>query len=229
LNSTKSFTTPKEGDYIMGFFFDSESGQFPAMLGVIPGLAEAPAQGDSGFQDPRTPAEIAAAPQPPAGQSQTVPGQPTIAALARGDVANSAIQATNVTRDAVQNIQTQVKATFSAAKLEALAFLQTIREAKDAIIASFTPPGAGPENDIANDAKQVLAQAKAYAQEAQAAIQASKDAQAAIAEVQGMIAYIESLPAAAVAQINSEVNGLYSNILSSANSKISSLTSSIKV
>lgn len=229
LNSTKSFTTPREGDYVMGFFFDSESGQFPAMLGVIPGLANGPAQGDSGFQDPRTPDEIASAPQPPAGQTQTVPGEPTTVPLARGEVANSAIQATNTTRDAVQNIQTQVKATFAAAKLEALAFIQAIRAAKDAIIASFTPVGSGPANDVANDAKQAIAQVNAYKQQAQAAIEAAKDVQAAIAEVEATIQYINSLPASTVAQINSEVDGLYSSILSSANSKITSLTSSIKV
>jgi hypothetical protein len=29
---------PKEGDWVLGFFMDGESGQFPIMLGVLPGI-----------------------------------------------------------------------------------------------------------------------------------------------------------------------------------------------
>jgi hypothetical protein len=235
LNGAKAFSTPKEGDYVMGFFLDGESGQFPAMMGWIPGLQGAAPAGDAGFQDPRTPAQIAAAPQQPAGQVVNTPGQPTVAPLARGDVANSAISATNSARSAVKDITTPIKATLAAAKLEALAFVQEIRAAKDAIIASFTPPGTGPGLTIASDATQATNQLKAYAQEAKAAIDAANQVQAAIAEVQAAVTYIESLPAATIAEINSEVNlpgqtgGLLNTIQSSASSTISNLTKSIKL
>jgi len=235
LNRSKDFSTPREGDYIVGFFFDGESGQFPIMMGVLPGIQGAVAAGDSGFQDPRTAAEIAAAPQVPAGQTQYTPGQPTIAPLARGEIANSAISATNSARSAVKDITTPIKASLAAAKLQAMYFVQEIRLAKDAIIAAFSAPGTGIGNLAQTEPLQILAKAKAYAQEAQAAITATKEVQAAVAEVNSSVSYIEGLPAAAVQQINSEVNlpgqtgGLYNSILSSAKSTVNQLENSIKL
>jgi hypothetical protein len=41
LNNSKSFSAPLVGDWIVGFFMDSESGQFPIMMGVLPGIIEA--------------------------------------------------------------------------------------------------------------------------------------------------------------------------------------------
>jgi hypothetical protein len=38
LNNSKSFSSPQIGDWIVGFFMDGESGQFPIMMGVMPGL-----------------------------------------------------------------------------------------------------------------------------------------------------------------------------------------------
>lgn len=39
-NYSKSFSIPSVGDWILGFFMDGESGQFPIMLGVIPGIKQ---------------------------------------------------------------------------------------------------------------------------------------------------------------------------------------------
>ena len=76
VNDSRNFNTPKEGDYVVGFFFDGESGQFPGYLGVLPGVpsAAAPQQAaapQKGFQDIRTAEELAAAPIPP--KSVTAP------------------------------------------------------------------------------------------------------------------------------------------------------------
>ena len=38
INNSKSFSAPKVGDWVVGFFMDGESGQFPVMLGVMPGM-----------------------------------------------------------------------------------------------------------------------------------------------------------------------------------------------
>jgi hypothetical protein len=69
INNSKSFTTPKEGDFVMGFFFDGESGQFPGYLGVIPGIPQAAAMQQAeapqkGFQDIRTSTQLSASPAP---------------------------------------------------------------------------------------------------------------------------------------------------------------------
>lgn len=36
-NSAKTFSVPELGDWVVGFFLDGESGQFPVMMGVLPG------------------------------------------------------------------------------------------------------------------------------------------------------------------------------------------------
>ena len=38
INNSKSFSSPKIGDWIVGFFMDGMSGQAPIMMGVLPGL-----------------------------------------------------------------------------------------------------------------------------------------------------------------------------------------------
>jgi hypothetical protein len=37
INSSRSFETPQKHDWVLGFFFDGQSGQMPIILGVIPG------------------------------------------------------------------------------------------------------------------------------------------------------------------------------------------------
>jgi len=38
INNSKSFSAPRVGDWVVGFFMDGESGQFPIMMGVLPGI-----------------------------------------------------------------------------------------------------------------------------------------------------------------------------------------------
>ena len=38
LNSPNTFSKPRVRDWIVGFFMDGESGQFPIMMGILPGI-----------------------------------------------------------------------------------------------------------------------------------------------------------------------------------------------
>jgi hypothetical protein len=38
INNSKSFSAPRLGDWIVGFFMDGMSAQAPIMMGVLPGL-----------------------------------------------------------------------------------------------------------------------------------------------------------------------------------------------
>jgi hypothetical protein len=40
INNSKAFSAPRIGDWVVGFFMDGESGQFPVMMGVLPGLQQ---------------------------------------------------------------------------------------------------------------------------------------------------------------------------------------------
>jgi hypothetical protein len=39
-NNSKSFASPRVGDWIVGFFTDGLSGQAPVMMGVLPGMQQ---------------------------------------------------------------------------------------------------------------------------------------------------------------------------------------------
>jgi hypothetical protein len=38
LNNSKTFSSPRNGEWVVGFFLDGELGQLPVMFGVIPGI-----------------------------------------------------------------------------------------------------------------------------------------------------------------------------------------------
>jgi hypothetical protein len=62
-----SFTSdgPKEGDMVVGFFTDGNSGQFPIIFGVLPGIPDILPPIDKGFSDPRTDEQLLSAPKKP--------------------------------------------------------------------------------------------------------------------------------------------------------------------
>jgi hypothetical protein len=65
INNSKTFSVPRLGEWVVGFFMDSESGQFPIMMGVLPGIVvtapSSPLAQDSIIGTPNSSAEIAAA------------------------------------------------------------------------------------------------------------------------------------------------------------------------
>ena len=60
-----TFATPKEGDYVFGFFIDGSYAQQPVMMGIVPGIPQAQTDPNAGFADLRTPEDIANSPKKP--------------------------------------------------------------------------------------------------------------------------------------------------------------------
>lgn len=56
----------KEGDYVVGFYFDGQDSQVPIVMGIVPGIPQEARAASIGFSDPRSGAELAAAPKHPA-------------------------------------------------------------------------------------------------------------------------------------------------------------------
>ena len=75
-NSVNShmFSTPKEGEYVFGFFIDGKYGQQPVIVGTIPGYAPSQADSSKGFHDTRSLKSIADAPKKPASLSYNTDG-----------------------------------------------------------------------------------------------------------------------------------------------------------
>jgi len=95
VNNSKTFTTPVEGDWVIGFFYDGTSGQVPIYFGVLPGIPTPYVNNpQKGFSDPRSSAELTAAPKPFGGLATRYPryvGEPTTSRLYRNEGIGSTI------------------------------------------------------------------------------------------------------------------------------------------
>jgi hypothetical protein len=72
--NSPTFSTPKEGDYVFGFFLDGRFAQTPVMLGVIPGIPSVEYPPTDGFTDLRTEDQLTDSPKKPASVSYSEDG-----------------------------------------------------------------------------------------------------------------------------------------------------------
>lgn len=191
-NSSQLFSAPKEGEYVTGFFADGDSAQTPIMTGVLPGLKPSTG-GDSGFQDPRTPAQVAAAPKPPTGVVLETVGQPTNSPSARGVVKNTlqGIAANNRVHNC--DVCSGLNKDVAALKSKVMGIVKDIRTALEGLFASTA------SNPVVEEAKQTIealkAKLKLVQKEIQPIVDEIKAYQQYIKDLQDLIAYIQTLPA----------------------------------
>jgi lysozyme len=70
----RAFATPREDDIVFGFFADGRSGQFPVVMGIVPGyFTKAPNTG-TGFNDLRSQDTLKLAPKHPIGRDYNTDG-----------------------------------------------------------------------------------------------------------------------------------------------------------
>jgi len=212
-NNSGNFSTPKEGDYVTGFFADAEAGQFPIMLGVLPGIKTADPSGNTGFQDPRTPAQIAAAPRVPAAAStttsttantqtvsaQTYIGQPTTPAIARGVFVGTVFEKAYNNRAHVCDITAET--TLAIAKIKSV-IMKAVKIIRDAIAALFAGAAALPiVTQITQAVRYIKQKIKLIQKELKPILDEIKAIQKYIKLVQQIIQFILSLPAKAAAAL----------------------------
>jgi hypothetical protein len=191
-NSSQLFSAPKEGEYVTGFFADGEAAQTPIMTGVLPGLKPTTG-GDSGFQDPRTPEQIDAAPKPPTGVVLETVGQPTNSPSARGVVKNTlqGIAANNRVHNC--DICSGLNKDVAALKSQVMGIVKDIRTALEGLFASAA------SNPVVEEAQQTIealkAKVKLVQKEIKPIVDEIKAYQQYIKDLQELIAYIQTLPA----------------------------------
>jgi prefoldin subunit 5 len=204
-NGSQSFSSPKEGEFVTGYFLDDGSAQVPIVTGVIPGLKPATG-GDAGFQDPRTPEQIAAAPKPPSGIVIDSIGQPTVPPIARSIVANTSQGAAANNRVHNCDICAELNKDVAVLKSKVMGFVKSLRLAAEGLFAGSA------STPFVEEAKQKIkalrAKIKLIQKELKPIIDEIKAYQAYIEYLQKLIAYINSLPA--------ELQKLYSQCLSEA-------------
>ena len=223
-SGSNKWSVPNFGEYVTGFFGDGLSAQFPIMTGVMPGVYRAPVGGDKGFQDVRTAAQKAAAPQMPAGQVRYEDGQPTTPPLARGIVANTAISQQN------NNVSHTCDFVTDLLKNQALKdFLDATGQAiRDGIRAIMQALGLSDPSGTLTALTSMLKQAARTLKFIQAQIQVIVDFEkyvlGYIAQIQQIIQWILSLPAQLQAllaeclyKLLQGIKNIFSDVFSSVN------------
>jgi hypothetical protein len=152
-SNSKTFSPPRLGDYVMGFFSDGESAQAPVIMGVFPGF-ETSYDKSKGFS-PQSNLQPAS---PPSGQIQYQVGQPTLAPLARGVVANTAISQSNSNLAHVCDIPAGIKYEIAKLTISVSGLINTLRTTIEGLWASAS--GSPFADEIRNAIKTIKAKVK---------------------------------------------------------------------
>lgn len=207
--STGSTTSiAREGEWVVGYFLDPDTLQYPIIVGLLPGIqstsvinitSSATKNGSSsfnqsaGFIPQLTQEQVDKAPVLPPGIITRENGQPTTAPLARGVFENSTIEKTNKAIEHVCDFKKKLR--FDIAKQKMLTY-QFVQEAREAIKQFFSNLAGGPMGTAVQVAirqiKEVLKMIKKAADFVTDVVKATADFLKYCNEI---LAYISSLPA----------------------------------
>jgi hypothetical protein len=187
VNGSTTFTGPKVGDWVIGFFLDGESAQFPVVTHVLPGINTVLVKQPVG------------APVMPNGEIYDRVGQPSLPPLGRGVVQYTAIDTSNRRRAHVCDISYEVDQTVSAIKTLFGPVFDVIRKLINAAIGATCYDPTGISKTIVDIVRKVTAFIKEFTRVVKE-IQKTVNGWLEVArKVRAMIDYILSLPAKAAA------------------------------
>jgi len=187
VNGSTTFTGPKIGDWIVGFFLDGESAQFPVVTHVLPGINTVLVKQPVG------------APRMPAGEIYDRPGQPSLPPLSRGVVQYTAIDTSNRKRAHVCDISYEVDQTVSAIKTLFGPVFDVIRKLINAAIGATCYDPTGISKTIVDIVRKVTAFIKEFTRVVKEVQKTISGWLEVARKVRAMIDYILSLPAKAAA------------------------------
>jgi len=98
VNSSDTFSAPKEGEFVMGFFLDGSFCQSPAILGVIPGFNRQTPRDGAAFVDVRNAEKIRNSPKKPSAIDYPEARSGDSTAIS-GNIINDGLGATRVATD----------------------------------------------------------------------------------------------------------------------------------
>jgi hypothetical protein len=195
VNSPNSYSVPREGEWVMGYFMDGELANKPVVMGVFPGIQMYNNDPSKGFNDPRTAAQKAAGPQIPAGTQDRFVGQPTNSPLARGEVSKSMIHITNNQRAHVCDITTELQKNSALARAKFSSFLQAVRKQLRALLAALGLEPSGEISKLVSLAKAIVRELKNINKILKEILDLSRVLIDFARKVRAMIDYILGLPA----------------------------------
>lgn len=240
LSAGNTTSIAREGEWVVGYFLDPDTLQYPIIVGILPGIqstsvinitSSATKNGSSshnqssGFIPQLTQEQVNNAPVLPSGIITRENGQPTTAPLARGVFKNSTIEKTNNAIEHVCDFKKKLRAEIAMAKMMTYKFVQEIRNKIKAFFASLSP---GPMSTAVQTAvRQIKEVLKIIKKAADFATDVAKTISEFIKYCNEILAYIASLPAKLaklLADCVQEFTGALTEVLSFDNPNVPSGT-----
>jgi len=229
-NSSKSFSTLLEGDYVIGYFQDGEGSQVPVILGSTPAVFSKAYNTAKGFS-PQSKDPIKT--DLPAGQAH---GPVTTPPSARGDIANTAIYYTNKTLDhacdfryqinldvglgtfinPVTAIQQAIKAGKNKAAMQMRLLVgvmaDKLRKAVNALIAIMGLDKTGVLSMSYSVAKDIFRKINEMTMKVAEVVELATYYISLVKEIQQIIDYLKSLPARILAMVQDCIFGFVNSV-----------------
>lgn len=143
LSTGNTTSIAREGEWVVGYFLDPDTLQYPIIVGILPGIQStsvinitnsATKSGSSshnqssGFIPQLTQEQVNKSPVLPSGITTRENGQPTTAPLARGVIKNSTIEKTNNAIEHVCDFKKKLRFDIAQQKMLTYEFVQKARE-----------------------------------------------------------------------------------------------------
>lgn len=207
LSQGNTTSIAREGEWVVGYFLDPETLQYPIIIGILPGIQSTNVvnitssgsnvgrnkHGDSaGFVPQLTADQASKQPEPPKGVVQREVGQPTTVPLARGVIENSSIEQTNNNLEHVCDFKKKLRFDIAKEKMLTYEFVQKARELIKSFFSGITGPMSTAVQAAIRQIKEVLKMIKKAADFITDVAKAVADF---IKYCNQILAYIASLPA----------------------------------
>jgi hypothetical protein len=181
---------PREGDWVFGFFQDSEQAQIPVVLGVFPGIESK--QSQIIYQEAVT--REGAANKPVSTQVDRVEGQPTTVPSARGVMTGTLVNRTNNDLTHVCDIKPQVNEAIIKIRAEFGYVVEAIRKAIRSLLKALGFDPSGENSKLTQTLKSLARELEKYKKYADDFNKLGLELLRYAAQLRAMIDYILSLP-----------------------------------
>ena len=195
----------REGEWVVGYFLDPDTLQYPIIVGILPGIqshnvvnivgsnvTRSTTQGAVGFTPQLTAEQAEKEPKPPEGVIQREVGQPTTVPLARGVIENSSVEKTNNNLEHVCDFKKKLRFDIAKEKIMAYEFVQKARDFIKQFFSGITGPMSSAVQIAIRQIKEVL---KMIKKAADFVTEVATAVSNFIKYCNEILAYVASLPA----------------------------------
>jgi hypothetical protein len=182
---------PREGDWVMGFFQDSEYAQIPVVMGVFPGIESV--QSQTVYREAAA-REGGAQSKPRPSQVDRVIGEPTTVRISRGVLEGTLINVTNQDRKHVCDISSDVKKATNYVKGQFGVIIKALRDGIRALLIKLGFDPSGESTKLVQLAKAIKREIEYVTDVISEVNEMTLELLEIARQIRAMIEYILSLP-----------------------------------